>query len=83
MKAKQLAGKTITLKVRYEDFETLTRSISFNQYINEAGDIAETAKQLLGQTEVGPRKVRLLGITLSNLNLSESGHFRQLEIPFD
>ncbi|MDX1618101.1 MAG: DNA polymerase IV [Balneolaceae bacterium] len=83
MKRKNAAGKTVTIKVRYADFETVTRSTSFDHYIQEANDIAETAKQLLEQTAVGPRKVRLLGITLSNLNLNEQGHFEQLEIPFE
>lgn len=83
MKKKQAAGKTVTLKVRYADFETLTRSTSFSHYIDNAEDIAETAKLLLEQTEVGKRKVRLLGITLSNLNLSEEGRFEQLNIPFE
>lgn len=83
MKKKKAAGKTVTLKVRYDDFETLTRSTSFTHYINDAQDIAETVKSLLEQTEVGQRKVRLLGITLSNLNLSEEGRFEQLNIPFE
>ena len=83
MKKKKMAGKTVTLKVRYADFETLTRSTSFSHYINKGEDIAETAKTLLEQTEAGKRKVRLLGITLSNLNLSEEGRFEQLNIPFD
>ncbi|HLR25597.1 MAG TPA: DNA polymerase IV, partial [Fodinibius sp.] len=83
MQQKQAAGKTVTLKVRYADFETLTRSTSFSHYINEAADIAQTAIQLLEQTQVGRRKVRLLGITLSNLNLNASGRFKQLEIPFE
>lgn len=83
MKKKNAAGKTVTIKVRYDDFETVTRSTSFDHYIQEADDIAETAKQLLEQTAVGVRKVRLLGITLSNLNLNEQGHFEQLEIPFE
>lgn len=83
MKKKKVAGKTVTLKVRYDDFETLTRSTSFSHYINKGEDIAETAKSLLEQTEAGKRKVRLLGITLSNLNLSEEGRFEQLSIPFE
>lgn len=83
MKKKQAAGKTVTLKVRYADFETLTRSTSFSHYIDNTEDIAETAKLLLEQTQVGKRKVRLLGITLSNLNLSEEGRFEQLNIPFE
>lgn len=82
MQQKQAKGKTVTLKVRYEDFETLTRSTSYNTYINNTTDIAETAKMLLKETEVGQRKVRLLGITLSNLNLNKKGRFVQLSIPF-
>ncbi len=83
LKKKEAAGKTVTLKVRYDDFETLTRSTSFSHYIDQAEDIAETTKLLLEQTEVGKRKVRLLGITISKLNLSEAGRFEQLDIPFD
>ncbi len=83
MRKKNAAGKTVTIKVRYDDFETITRSTSFSHYIERADDVAETAISLLEQTQVGQRKVRLLGITLSNLNLSEQGHFRQLEIPFE
>ncbi|MGD8426754.1 MAG: DNA polymerase IV [Balneolaceae bacterium] len=83
MKSKNTSGKTVTLKVRYADFETITRSTSFSHYINDATDIADTAKQLIKETEAGNRKVRLLGITLSNLNLNERGHFKQLEIPFE
>lgn len=83
MKKKNTAGKTVTLKVRYDDFETLTRSTSYSHYIDDASDIADTAKQLLKQTAAGERKVRLLGITLSNLNLNERGRFEQLEIPFE
>ena len=83
MQNKNASGKTVTLKVRYDDFETITRSTSHTFYINDAQRIAESSKQLLEQTEVGKRKVRLLGITLSNLNLNERGHFKQLQIPFN
>lgn len=83
MQDKRAAGKTVTLKVRYADFETVTRSTSFNHYIDRTDDIARTAMQLLEETETGNRRVRLLGITLSNLNLSEKGHYKQLEIPFE
>jgi DNA polymerase-4 len=83
LQKKNAAGKTVTLKVRYDDFETITRSTSFNHYIDETTDIAETAISLLDQTKVGDQKVRLLGITISNLNLSKKGHFKQLEFPFE
>lgn len=80
---KNAAGKTVTLKVRYDDFETITRSTSFSHYIDETDDIADTAISLLEETQVGDRKVRLLGITISNLNLNKQGLFKQLEIPFE
>lgn len=83
MKNKSAAGKTVTIKVRYSDFTTVTRSTSFDYYIDDAEEIAETAKMLLEQTDAGKRKVRLLGITLSNLNLNEKGTYKQLELPFN
>jgi DNA polymerase-4 len=83
MQRKNLSGKTVTLKVRYDDFETITRSTSYSYHINDADAITESAKRLLMQTEAGERQVRLLGITLSNLNKSKKGLFKQLEIPFE
>ncbi len=82
MKRKGAAGKTVTLKVRYADFETITRSTTYSHYLDEPSDIADTAIDLLNETEVGRRKVRLLGITLSSLNLGKEGRFEQLVLPF-
>lgn len=82
MKRLNASGKTITLKVRYKDFETVTRSVTLQNYTNDAREIAEIAIRLLDETEAGNRKVRLLGITLSTLNLEYSAYGEQLEIPF-
>src|SRR5699024_7273194 len=41
LQKKEASGKTVTLKVRYDDFETITRSLSLRSYINEAEDIAK------------------------------------------
>ncbi|MDX1591234.1 MAG: DNA polymerase IV [Balneolaceae bacterium] len=76
-------GKTITLKVRYRNFETVTRSATLHHFTNQSEEIAETAKHLLSDTEAGIREVRLLGISVSSLNLTEGGSFgEQLELPF-
>ncbi len=83
MKKLNAAGKTITLKVRYDDFETVTRSQTLHHYTDRAEDLARIAKELLNQTEAGTREVRLLGISVSSLNLAEGGTIgEQLEIPF-
>ncbi len=74
------AGKTITLKVRYKNFDTITRSHSIAHFTNNVDEIAKVAKQLLEQTEAGTREIRLLGISLSNLNLIEKEYWEQLEL---
>lgn len=84
MKKIGAAGKTITLKVRYEDFETVTRSYTLHHYTDQAKELAEVAIRLLEETEAGAREVRLLGISVSSLNLRKSGVIgKQLEIPFE
>ncbi|MBO6584929.1 MAG: DNA polymerase IV [Gracilimonas sp.] len=80
MKKINAAGKTITLKVRYKNFDTITRSYSLPHYTNRYTDITEVVRKLLEDTEVGSRPVRLLGITLSNLNLNEKTAYEQLEL---
>ena len=74
------AGKTITLKVRYKNFDTITRSQSLTHYTNNKEEISTIARQLLEQTEASTREIRLLGISLSNLNLIEKDYFEQLEL---
>jgi DNA polymerase-4 len=75
------SGKTITLKVRYKNFDTITRSHSLSHYTNDAKEISTIARKLLEQTEAGIREIRLLGISLSNLNLIEKDYWEQLELP--
>jgi DNA polymerase-4 len=61
-----LKGRTITLKIKYHDFKQITRNFSFPHPIGDLETIAETAKQLLSKTELDNKKIRLLGISLSN-----------------
>jgi DNA polymerase-4 len=61
-------GKTITLKVKYNDFVLITRSITLNKFINDGTIIYETTCGLLKKTETGKRPVRLLGISVSQLS---------------
>jgi DNA polymerase-4 len=62
-----LAARTVTLKVRYGDFTTLTRSHSLPWPLQDGPTIAEHAWALLRATEAGRRPVRLLGVSTSNL----------------
>ena len=63
----KLAGKTITLKIRYSDFSLHTRSKTLPYFISDKALLLENARELLLQ-ETLENSVRLLGITLSNLN---------------
>ena len=61
-----LKGRTVTLKIKYNDFKIITRSKSFDEAFDELSIIANTAKELLLGTEPEGNKIRLLGISVSN-----------------
>jgi DNA polymerase-4 len=63
----KVAGKTITLKIKYSDFTLQTRSKTLQYFISDKALILETAKNLLYKEKLS-NSVRLLGISMSNLN---------------
>ncbi|VAW15191.1 DNA polymerase IV [hydrothermal vent metagenome] len=67
LKKANIAGKTITLKIKYSDFTLQTRSKTLPYFISDKKLILETAKDLLYQ-ETLQNSVRLLGVSLANLN---------------
>ena len=67
----KVAGKTITLKIKYSDFTLQTRSRTLPLYISSKELILENVKDLLFQSGM-KNSVRLLGISLSNLNTEDN-----------
>ncbi|MDI1316772.1 DNA polymerase IV [Flavobacterium sp.] len=67
LKKYKISGKTVTLKIKYSDFTTQTRSKTLPYFISDKGLLLETAKDLLFQERMKD-SVRLLGISLNNLN---------------
>lgn len=61
-----LKGRTITLKIKYHDFKLATRSQSLTQPVTDRLTLAGTAKQLLAAIDLEDKKIRLLGISVSN-----------------
>jgi DNA polymerase-4 len=59
-----LFARTVTLKVRYQDFVTITRSDTKVPATRDADALAQRATGLLARTEAGLRPVRLLGVSL-------------------
>ena len=70
LKKYAIAGKTVTLKIKYSDFSQQTRSKTLPYFISDKSLLLETAKELLYQERL-KESVRLLGISLNNLNTDE------------
>ena len=66
LERRDLLARTVTIKVRYSDFTTITRSHTAAP-TREQGVIAARAVQLLDKTDAGRRPVRLLGVSVHNL----------------
>jgi DNA polymerase-4 len=81
LKKYNVAGKTITLKIKYSDFTQQTRSKTLPYFISDKALIVEVVKELLYQERMKD-SVRLLGISLSNLNTEEK-KFVVVQLKFD
>jgi len=67
LEAKSLVARTVTLKVRYADFTTVTRSHTEEPATRDAVQLTERALMLLERTDAGKRSVRLLGVGVHGL----------------
>jgi DNA polymerase-4 len=82
LERKTLLCRTVTIKVRYSDFTTITRSHTQLPPTRNSDNIAMRAVALLDRTDAGRRPVRLLGVSVHNLSdtVDTSG---DLSLPFD
>jgi len=71
IKESNFKGKTITLKVKFHNFEQITRSKTINGWFTSFDTIHRYAKELLLQTYLEDAKIRLLGVTISNAEEDE------------
>jgi DNA polymerase-4 len=67
----QLKGRTITLKLRFADFRTITRSTTLARATCADKQIYRSARALLDSERLRSRKVRLIGVAVSNLDAGE------------
>jgi DNA polymerase-4 len=78
-----LGARTVTLKLRYDDFETITRSQTLQAPTRDPALAVEVAITLLrDRTEAGARPVRLAGVSLGNLVGAPDEEAGQLPLPF-
>jgi len=63
--------RTIGLKLRFEDFSTFTRAMSRSDYTNRLDVVRSSVRSLFNEFEKDPRKIRLVGVRLSNLRRTD------------
>lgn len=68
-----VTGKTVTVKVKYADFVSATRSETLSYPTDDGAVIYDTACRLLKKTDVGKKPARLLGISVSQLRHGATG----------
>ncbi|GEO45730.1 DNA polymerase IV [Companilactobacillus alimentarius] len=68
LKKQRQHGKTVVLKLRNSDFETITKRMSFQDYVQTKMEIYRVAKDIYDKLKVTDQKIRLLGITITNLD---------------
>ncbi|AYW51173.1 DNA polymerase IV [Tetragenococcus halophilus] len=68
LKKEQKHGKTVVLKLRYSDFETITKRATVQEYIYQKDDIFSQASLIFEEVAQVEKGVRLLGITMTNLD---------------
>ena len=69
IRREQMAGGTVTLKVKYSNFVQITRSTTLSNFTDDGPEIYAAVCHLLKKTAVGKRPVRLLGVALSKLTV--------------
>jgi len=67
------SGRTLTLKIKFSDFQQITRSMTIPGEINDLDTLRKISKEILRKTDLSGRKIRLLGLTVSNLE-EENDH---------
>ena len=70
---KRITGRTVTLKVKYGDFQQITRSRTTPAPLTGSGELAAVALTLLAPLMPPPKGIRLLGVTLSSLEDADEG----------
>ncbi len=79
LRARSLRGRSVTVKVRYADFETVTRSHTLAAATDAPDVVRVTARGLLARTEAGVRPVRLVGVSVGDVEDARGAE--QLSLP--
>ena len=79
LRAAQVVGRTVTLRVRFADFTTITRSRTLRDPTDLSQEIYATARQAYTALGLQRARIRLVGVRVEGLRLAAESH-RQLEL---
>jgi DNA polymerase-4 len=82
MKDEDFYGKTVTIKVKYADFRTITRSRTFPRRLVQLQDCWPAVREMMKQVDLSVLPVRLLGFGVSNAGDGGTDRYMQLELGF-
>ena len=80
LREKSLKAQTVTIKIRYNNFDTLTRQVTYKEYFDDVERCAELAKELWSHHGSLEKSIRLLGVSVSNF---EEKFFSPLQLDLD
>lgn len=81
LQRRNIQGKTITIKIKDNEFQSMTRSKTIEEFTNEEAVIMSTCKLLL-EEENFEKSIRLLGVGVSKLDIPQQGEHGQLTLDF-
>ena len=76
-----LFGRTVTLKMKFSDFEQITRARSRPMALTSHAEFLATVEELLASTFPPIKPVRLLGVTISNFDCDRTVNEQQMMLP--
>jgi len=74
------SGRTLTLKIKFSDFKQITRSLTVPFEIKEFDELDGITREILMKTDLSGKKIRLLGLTVSNLEQENNREDTQLTL---
>lgn len=74
-------GTSLTMKIRFQDFQTITRSFTRSEVIFDAHEIAEIAMALMSHVDLMGKSIRLIGLAIGNRYLEPNE--AELFLPFE
>ncbi len=82
MERSQSFGKTLTIKIKFNDFRQITRSRTIPQAIDNFDILHRTTKEIFRTLDWDEKKIRLLGLSVSQLEKDQTHEAVQLELDF-